>query len=194
MKTNGARFLETLDIPFELLEYEVDPKDLSAITVAKKIGMPPEQVFKTLLTSDGRGDYVFAVIPGDAELDFKKLARAAGLRKAEMAPLKDVQPLTGYIRGGVTIFGARKAYPVYVDETAILFEKISVSAGTRGTQVILSPDHYLRAARALEVPVETADLTKDPRLDCPSSPIRPSESIQMGDHLHSPKYPRGGQE
>ncbi len=163
MKSNGARFLESLGVPFELLEYEVDPEDLSAISVAKKIGMPPEQVFKTLLTSDSRGEYVFAVIPGDAELDFKKLARAAGLRKAEMAPLKDVQPLTGYIRGGVTIFGAKKAYPVYLDETAILFDKISVSAGTRGTQVILSPDDYLRAARSLGVPVETAELTKDAR-------------------------------
>lgn len=161
MKTNGARFLESLGIPFELREYEVDPEDLSAITVAKKIGMPAEQVFKTLLTNGGPGAYVFAVIPGDAELDFKKLARAAGLRKAEMAPLKDVQPLTGYIRGGVTIFGAKKAYPVFVDETAILFDKISVSAGTRGTQLILTPDNYLRAAEALGVPVQTADLTKD---------------------------------
>jgi Cys-tRNA(Pro)/Cys-tRNA(Cys) deacylase len=161
MKTNGARFLESLGIPFQLLEYEVDPDDLSAITVAKKIGMPPEQVFKTLLTTGGPGDYVFAVIPGDGELDFKKLSRAAGLRKAEMAPLKDVQPLTGYMRGGVTIFGAKKAYPVYVDETAILFDRISVSAGTRGTQIILTPDDYLRAAAALDVPVETADLTKE---------------------------------
>jgi Cys-tRNA(Pro)/Cys-tRNA(Cys) deacylase len=160
MKTNGARFLENLGIAFELREYEVDPEDLSAITVAKKIGMPPEQVFKTLLTTGGAGTYVFAVIPGDAELDFKKLARAASLRKAEMAPLKDVQPLTGYIRGGVTVFGAKKPYPVFVDETAILFDKISVSAGTRGTQLILSPDDYLRAAEALEVPVQTADLTK----------------------------------
>ena len=117
MKTNGARILEALGIHFELQEYEVDPNDLSAIAVAKKIGMPPEQVFKTLLTTGGPGEYVFAVIPGDAELDFKKLARAAGLRKAEMAPLKDVQPLTGYIRGGVTVFGAKKPYPVFVDET-----------------------------------------------------------------------------
>jgi len=165
LKTNGARFLESLNIPFELREYEVDPEDLSAITVAKKIGLPPEQVFKTLLTTGGTGTYVFAVIPGDAELDFKKLARAAGLRKAEMVSLKEVQPLTGYIRGGVTVFGAKKAYPVYVDETAILFDTISVSAGTRGTQLILKPDDYLRAAEALEVPVVTADLTKDaPRL------------------------------
>ena len=156
MKTNGARFLENLGIAFELREYEVDPEDLSATTVAKKIGMPAEQVFKTLLTTGGPGVCVFAVIPGNEELDFKKLARAAGLRKAEMVPLKDVQPLTGYIRGGVTVFGAKKAYPVFVDETAILFDRISVSAGTRGTQLILSPEDYMRAAEA-----QTADLTKD---------------------------------
>jgi Cys-tRNA(Pro)/Cys-tRNA(Cys) deacylase len=156
MKTNGARFLENLGIPFELRDYEVDPEDLSAVSVAKKVGMPPEQVFKTLLTTGGPGVYVFAVIPGDAEIDFKKLARAAGLRKAEMVHLKDVQPLTGYIRGGVTVFGAKKAYPVFVDETVILFDTISVSAGARGTQLLLKPDDYLRAAEA-----ETADLTRD---------------------------------
>jgi Cys-tRNA(Pro)/Cys-tRNA(Cys) deacylase len=165
MKTNGARFLESLGIAFELREYAADPNDLSAIAVAKKIGMPAAQVFKTLLTTgwaaDGSSAYVFAVIPGDVELDFKKLARACGWRKAEMAPLKDVQPLTGYIRGGVTVFGAKKPFPVFVDETAILFDKISVSAGTRGTQLILAPVDYLRAAAALGAPVATADLTKD---------------------------------
>jgi len=169
MKTNGARLLESLDIPFALQEYEVDPDDLSALTVAKKIGMPPEQVFKTLLTTGGPNSFVFAVIPGNAELDFKKLARAAGLRKAEMVPLKDVQPLTGYIRGGVTVFGAKKTFPVFVDETAILFDKISVSAGTRGTQLVLSPADYLRAAEA-----QIADLTKSaapPSTDC--HPERP---------------------
>ena len=155
MKTNGARILEALKIPFEVRENEVDPDDLSAITVAKKVGMPAEQVFKTLLTTGGAGTYIFAVIPGDAELDFKKLARAAGVRKAEMVPLKEVQPLTGYIRGGVTVFGAKKAYPVFIDETAILFDAISVSAGARGIQIILSPDDYIRAAEA-----QTADLTK----------------------------------
>ena len=168
MKTNGARFLETLAIPFALREYEVDPEDLSAITVAKKVGMPPEQVFKTLLVTGGPGQYAFAVIPGDGELDFKKLARVAGLRKAEMVSLKEVQPLTGYIRGGVTIFGAKKAYPVYVDETVILFDQISVSAGARGTQLILAPDDYLRAACALDVVVETADLTKDTPPETPA--------------------------
>jgi Cys-tRNA(Pro)/Cys-tRNA(Cys) deacylase len=167
MKTNAARFLESIGIAFDLLEYEVDPNDLSAITVAKKIGMPAEQVFKTLLTTTGPGEFLFAVIPGDAELDFKKLARASGLRKAEMVSLKDVEPLTGYVRGGVTIFGARKSFPVFIDETVILFDKISVSAGTRGTQLILSPDGYLRAAAALAVPVQTAELTKDSKPDTP---------------------------
>lgn len=161
MKTNGARFLESLGIRFEIREYEVDPDDLAATTVAKKIGMPAEQVFKTLLTTGGQGTYLFAVIPGNAELDFKKLARAVGLRKAEMVPLKDIQPLTGYIRGGVTIFGAKKAFPVFVAETAILFDRISVSAGARGVQLILSPHDYLRAAAALAAPIHTADLTKD---------------------------------
>ena len=185
MKTNGARFLESLGIAFDIQEYEVDPDDLSALTVAKKIGMPPEQVFKTLLTTGGPNAYFFAVIPGDAELDFKKLARAAGLRKAEMVPLKDVQPLTGYIRGGVTVFGAKKACPVFVDETAILFDRISVSAGTRGTQLILSPADYLRAAQA-----QTADLAKD----APKSPGAPSLRVlseRVGDHEPNDSTPEG---
>ncbi len=162
MKTNGARFLESLAIHFELREYEVDPEDLSAPTVARKIDMPPEQVFKTLLTTDSYGNYLFAVIPSNTELDFKKLARASGLLKVEMAPLKDVQPLTGYIRGGVTIFGVRKPYPVFVAEPAILLDHISVSAGTRGPQLIVSPDDCLHAATVLGQPVKTADLTRSP--------------------------------
>ncbi len=194
MKTNAARFLESLGIPFRLLEYEVDPNDLSAIAVARKIGMPAEQVFKTLLTTGGPGNYFFAVVPGDAELDFKKLARTAGIRKAEMVSLKDVEPLTGYIRGGVTIFGARKAFPVFIDETAILFDEISVSAGTRGTQLILTPHDYLRAAAALNVPVQTADLTKDlkPTADAPSFVSRASgERQRVADHASPPANPRG---
>ena len=155
-KTNGARFLDSLGITYELREYEVDPEDLTATTVANKIGMPAEQVFKTLLCVTADREHLFAVIPGNAELDFKKLARSAGVRKAEMVSLKDVQPLTGYIRGGVTVFGAKKALPVFADETIELFDLISVSAGTRGTQLILSPADYLRAAEAA-----VADLTKD---------------------------------
>jgi Cys-tRNA(Pro)/Cys-tRNA(Cys) deacylase len=156
MKTNAARILEDLGISFTLQEYEVDPEDLSAGAVAQKIGLPLEQVFKTLLTTTGRDQYVFAVIPGDAELDFKKLARAAGVRKAEMVALKDVQPLTGYIRGGVTVFGAKKPFPAFADETIEIFDLISVSAGQRGTQILLAPQDYLRAAKAT-----VAALTKD---------------------------------
>ena len=156
MKTNGARLLESLSIPFALQEYEVDPDDLSALTVAKKIGMPPEQVFKTLLTTSGPETYLFAVIPGDAELDFKKLARAAGLRKAEMAPLKEVQPLTGYIRGGVTVLGAKKEFPVFVDETIEICDVVAVSAGVRGTQIVLAPADYLRAVKGAVGPIATS--------------------------------------
>jgi Cys-tRNA(Pro)/Cys-tRNA(Cys) deacylase len=156
MKTNAARILESLAIPYTLQEYEVDPDDLSAIAVARKIGLPVEQVFKTLLTTTGPDQYAFAVIPGDAELDFKKLARAAGARKTEMVSLKDVQPLTGYIRGGVTVFGAKKDFPVFADETIELFDLISVSAGQRGIQILLAPQDYLRVVNAT-----VADLTKD---------------------------------
>ena len=163
-KTNGARFLDSLGIRYELREYEVNPDDLTATTVASKIGLPAEQVFKTLLTTDEVGAYFFAVIPGDQELDFKKLARAAGARRTTMVSLKDVQSLTGYIRGGVTVFGAKKSYPVFVDETIELFDTISVSAGQRGTQILLAPDDYLRAAKAAVV-----DLCKDA--------VRPSSEV-----------------
>lgn len=155
MKTNAARILDGLGIHYELREYTVDPDDLSAPSVAAKIGMPVEQVFKTLLTAAGLKDYVFAVIAGDAELDFKKLAHAAGVRSCEMAPLKDVQPLTGYVRGGVTLLGAKKAYPAFVDEMIEVYDVVSVSAGQRGTQLILSPADYLRATGAM-----IADLTR----------------------------------
>uniref|UniRef100_A0A7V4XTK4 Cys-tRNA(Pro)/Cys-tRNA(Cys) deacylase n=1 Tax=Acidobacterium capsulatum TaxID=33075 RepID=A0A7V4XTK4_9BACT len=156
MRTNAARFLDTLKIPYELREYHLAPEEFSAIAVAEKIGMPPEQVFKTLLCVTHERNHVFAVVPGNEELDFKKLAQAAGTRKAEMAAVKDVQPLTGYVRGGVTVFGAKKSFPVFVDETIELFDIISVSAGARGIQMLLSPTDYLRAAEATAVP-----LTKD---------------------------------
>ncbi|MBV8437965.1 MAG: Cys-tRNA(Pro) deacylase [Silvibacterium sp.] len=156
MKTNAARYLDSLGISYELREYAVDPEEFSAVVVAEKVGMPPEQVFKTLLCVTSDREHVFAVVPGNEELDFKKLARAAGARKAEMVSLKEVEPLTGYVRGGVTVFGAKKDFPAYVDETIELFDQISVSAGTRGTQIVLSPADYLRASGAT-----LADLTKD---------------------------------
>jgi Cys-tRNA(Pro)/Cys-tRNA(Cys) deacylase len=154
-KTNAARLLDSLNITYELRSYEVDPEDLTAISVARKIGLPAEQVFKTLLSHTNTGENLFAVIPGDAELDLKKLAHAAGTKKAELASLKEVEPLTGYIRGGVTVMGAKKPFPAYADETIELFDIISVSAGLRGLQVLLSPADYLRATNAT-----LADLTK----------------------------------
>jgi Cys-tRNA(Pro)/Cys-tRNA(Cys) deacylase len=148
MKTNAVRLLESRNIAYELRDYEVDPDDLGAESVAAKIGMPPEQVFKTLVVRGDRNGVCFAVIPGNAELDPKALAKLSANRKVELVPLKEVQPLTGYIRGGVTALGSKKDYPVFVDETAILFDHISVSAGVRGTQIILKPDDYLRAVGA----------------------------------------------
>ena len=160
-KTNAARLLDSLSIAYELRTYEVDPDDLTAISVARKIGMPIEQVFKTLLTRTSDNTHLFAVVPGDAELDLKKLASVAGVRKAELAALKDVEPLTGYIRGGVTVLAAKKPFPAYADETLELFDRISVSAGQRGLQLVLSPADYLRAA-ATQTTIEVADLTRAP--------------------------------
>jgi len=148
MKTNAIRLLDTLGISYELREYEVDPNDLAAESVALKIGLPPEQVFKTLLARGDRGGPCFAVIPGSAELDYKALARLSGDRKVELVHLKEVQPLTGYIRGGVTVLGAKKDYPVFADETIELWDRISISAGVRGTQILIAPADYLRVAKA----------------------------------------------
>jgi Cys-tRNA(Pro)/Cys-tRNA(Cys) deacylase len=145
MKTNAARLLDALGLSYELRDYDSDPEDLAAETVARKIGLPPEQVFKTLVARGDRTGVLLAVVPGDAELDLKALARLSGDRKAEVVPLKEVQPLTGYIRGGVTALGARKDYPVFVDETLELFDVVSVSAGVRGIQILLAPGDYLRA-------------------------------------------------
>ncbi len=156
-KTNAARLLDALGIPYELRPYDVDLEDLSAVSVAEKIGMPIEQVFKTLVTRTSENTHLFGVVPGDAELDLKKLAAAAGVRKVEMASLKDVEPLTGYIRGGVTVLSAKKPFPAYADETLEIFGVISVSAGQRGLQLVLSPTDYLRATGAI-----LTDLTKAP--------------------------------
>ena len=147
-KTNAARILDQLGIAYELRDYEVDPEDLAAESVAAKIGMPSEQVFKTLVVRGERTGEAFAVIPGNYELDFKLLARAMGDKKVDIVPLKEVQPLTGYIRGGVTALGAKKDFPVYLDETVILFDVISLSVGQRGTQILIKPDDYIRATGA----------------------------------------------
>jgi Cys-tRNA(Pro)/Cys-tRNA(Cys) deacylase len=148
MKTNAARVLDRLGVSYELREYEVDENELSAERVAEKIGLPAEQVFKTLVVRGERRGILLAVVPGDAELDLRALARAAGDRRVEMVPLKEVQPLTGYIRGGVTALACKKDYPVYIDETCELYDVISISAGVRGTQILLAPQDYLRVTQA----------------------------------------------
>lgn len=149
MKTNAARLLESMGIPYELREYPVDINDLSAESVARKIQLPVEQVFKTLVVRGDRNGVSLAVIPGNMEVDLKALAKLSGDRKVELAPLKEVQSLTGYIRGGVTALAGKKAYPVYLDETYALFDVISVSAGVRGTQILLEPEDYRQAVQAV---------------------------------------------
>lgn len=148
MKTNAARVLDNLAIKYSLKEYEVDPDDLSAGTVAAKIGFPLEQVFKTLVARGDRNGICLAVIPGDMQLDLKALAKLSGNRSVETVALKEVQPLTGYVRGGVTALACKKDYPVFADENMYVFEEISVSAGARGTQILISPDDYIKATKA----------------------------------------------
>ena len=146
-KTNAARLLDQMGIRYELREYEVDPNDLAAETVAAKIGLPPEQVFKTLVARGGRTGVSMAVIPGDQELNLKALAAAAGERKIQLVPVKELQALTGYIRGGVTALAAKRDFPVFADETIELFDVISISAGVRGLQILIAPSDYLRATK-----------------------------------------------
>ena len=148
MKTNAARILDKLGLPYQLREYDVDPEDLSAETVARKIGLPLDQVWKTLVARGDRTGVLLAVIAGSRQLDLKGLARLSGDRRVETVALKEVQPLTGYIRGGVTALACKKDYPVFVDETIELFEVVSVSAGVRGTQILIAPADYLRAVKA----------------------------------------------
>jgi Cys-tRNA(Pro)/Cys-tRNA(Cys) deacylase len=148
MKTNAVRILEAAQIPFELRRYEVDPEDLSAETVARKVQMPIGRVYKTLVCRGERSGVIFAVVAGDCELDLKVLARSANDHKCQMVPLKEVQPLTGYVRGGVTVLGAKKAFPVFVDAAIATHEQVSVSAGMRGLQVILAPGAFLQAVQA----------------------------------------------
>jgi Cys-tRNA(Pro)/Cys-tRNA(Cys) deacylase len=147
-KTNAARLLEQLGISYELREYEVDPDDLAAELVAAKIGLPPEQVFKTLVARGERNGVVMAVIPGDQELNLKALAESAGERKIQLVAVKELQSVTGYIRGGVTALAAKRDFPVYADETIELFDVISISAGIRGQQILLAPADYLSVTKA----------------------------------------------
>jgi len=153
MKTNAARLLDKLGIRYELRDYDPGDEHLPAEEVARRVGLPPEQVFKTLVGRGDRTGVLLAVVPGNAELDLKALAKLSGDRKCDTVPLKEVQPLTGYVRGGVTALACKKEYPTFVDETIELFDVVSVSAGARGTQIVLAPADYLRATHARTGPV-----------------------------------------
>jgi Cys-tRNA(Pro)/Cys-tRNA(Cys) deacylase len=148
MKTNAIRKLEQGGIPHRLCTYDVDPDDLSAESVARKVGMPPEQVFKTLVVRGDKTGVFLAVIPGNTELDLKAAAKATGNRKVETVALREVQPLTGYVRGGVTALACKRDYSVVVDDTMEMHEEIAVSAGVRGCQMVLSPMDYVRVVAA----------------------------------------------
>ncbi len=144
-KTNAARFLNGLEIDYKLVEYEIDESDLSAESVARKVNLPPEQVFKTLVARGDKTGVLMASIPGDAELDLKVMASVSGDKKVEMVSVKEIQQLTGYIRGGVSPIGTRRRYPVFLDESAMRFPFISVSAGARGSQIFVSPKDLIKA-------------------------------------------------
>jgi Cys-tRNA(Pro)/Cys-tRNA(Cys) deacylase len=148
MKTNAARILDMAKVTYELRQYEVTQEDLSAATVAKKVNAPLDCVYKTLVCRGDKLGPMFAVVSGDKEIDLKRLASVAKERKCQLVALKEVQPLTGYIRGGVTVLGAKKPFPVYVDSDLLTHDQISVSGGMRGLQILLAPEDYVRVTAA----------------------------------------------
>ena len=152
-KTNAVRWLESRKIPFDLISYEVDESDLSAVALAGKSGLDIDRVFKTLVLRGSSGDIFVCVIPGAWELDLRKAAKAAGEKKADLIQMKELLPLTGYIRGGCSPIGMKKPYPTFIDETCSLFGTIYVSAGRRGLQLRISPEDLSAASEAV-----TADL------------------------------------
>ena len=147
-KTNAARILDKLKIPYEIKTYEVDEDDLSAVHVAETAGLDVSTVFKTLVTRGDKTGILMAVIGGADEINLKNLAKSSGNKSVEMIALKELLPLTGYVRGGCSPLGAKKDYPVFLDSKALNHEKISISAGQRGMQLILSPQDLVKATNA----------------------------------------------
>lgn len=145
-KTNAARILDQQKIAYELVEYEVDESDLGAQHLANILGQDINQVFKTLVLRGDKTGVFVCVIPGNEEVDLKKAAKISGNKYAEMIAMKELLPLTGYIRGGCTAIGMKKAYPNYIHESCILFNHIFVSAGVRGMQIKINPDDLIRVA------------------------------------------------
>lgn len=155
-KTNVARLLDKSKIAYQLVSYEVDEYDLSAIHVAEQLGENVEQVFKTLILHGDKNGYFVCVIPGADEVDLKKAAKVSGNKKCEMIPVKELLPLTGYIRGGCSPIGMKKHFPTYIHQSAELFDQIYISAGQRGLQVLLSPNDLIQEVKAI-----TADLIQE---------------------------------
>ncbi len=152
-KTNAVRILESKGIPFSTQAYEVSEEELDAVSVARKIGLDADTVFKTLVArNEVNGLFVF-VIPGSCELDLKKAAKASGSKKIEMIKVKELFDLTGYVRGGCSPIGMKKLFPTFIDETALIFDTISISAGVRGMQIIINPESLVNV-----VPASLADL------------------------------------
>lgn len=143
-KTNAARLLDARGIPYELAEYEVDENDLSAVTLARKIGQSIEQIFKTLVLRGDKNGVFVVVIPGGAEVDLKKAARISGNKSVAMVQQKELLGLTGYIRGGCSPLGMKKPYPVFIDESCLLYDFIFISAGQRGLQLKMNPQDLIR--------------------------------------------------
>lgn len=154
-KTNVMRLLDAAKIPYEPMEYEVDENDLSGIHIANELGEDPSRIFKTLVFSGEKNGYGVCCIPSCEELDLKKVAKAFGEKKVEMLHVRDLLKITGYIRGGCSPIGMKKAFPTVIDETAILFDKIYVSAGMRGAAVGVEPQALAEyvSARLLDVTV-----------------------------------------
>ena len=152
-KTNAARILDGLGISYEIKTYAVDESDLSAVHVAEVSGLDIATIFKTLVARGDKSGVIMAVIGGGDELNLKALARASGNKSVEMIALKELLPLTGYVRGGCSPLGAKKNFPVYIDERAVTLEKISVSAGQRGMQIVLAPRDLIRAVNATVAPL-----------------------------------------
>ena len=148
MKTIAARMLDQMKIAYELREYPWSEDELDAVSVAHKIGLPPEQVFKTLVARGDRTGVLMACVPGSAELNLKALVAVSGNKKVEMVQVKEIQGLTGYVRGGVSPLGSKKQYPLYLDQSADGLIQVSVSAGQRGLQMVLSGPDLARATRA----------------------------------------------
>ena len=154
-KTNVARLLDKAKIAYELIPYEVDENDLSAVHVAASLGENIEQVFKTLVLHGDKSGYFVCVIPGEHEVDLKMAAKVSGNKKCDLIPMKELLPLTGYIRGGCSPIGMKKHFPTYIHHTAGQFDHIYVSAGQRGLQIRIAPEDLIREARA-----EVADIIK----------------------------------